>query len=160
MPNLYAQYPGVPGVRQTLTAMRELVNRAVPHPLIRYQAFQAMSGCPKGGAVCYCHAALGYVRANVRYFPDPRGVESLVDPVLIAEAVARDLHPFGDCDDLSMYLAALLKAGGLAPVLVAVGRNQTFTHVLVHCAGQVLDPARDLWEVRESVFTDSLSIPV
>lgn len=78
---------------------------------------------------------------------DPEGVEALHDPLAIAIAIQKGQVPYGDCDDFSMYLAALLKAVGLPATFRAVGFNGgNLSHVYVMGAGNTkLDPTRDLW---------------
>lgn len=78
---------------------------------------------------------------------DPDGVEALHDPIAIAKAIHVGKRPWGDCDDFSMYLAALMKSVGLRAHFRAVGYNGGhLTHVYVVGDGGVkLDPTRDMW---------------
>ena len=76
----------------------------------------------------------------MRYVKDPAGIELLHDPRLIARAIAGHKLVYGDCDDMSMYLAALLKSVGLRPLFRAVGYNgRPFQHVYVRCEGVTLE---------------------
>lgn len=86
----------------------------------------------------------------MRYVKDPVGVEALHDPIAIAQEVARGGKPFGDCDDFSIYLAALMKSVGLPCTLKAVGFNGgRLSHVYVMGPrGARLDGIKDPWNVR------------
>lgn len=148
MLSVFPQAGGDLGVKQTLVRMRLLINGAILDPVIRDQAAHATAGCTKGNAACYCAAVLAWVNRKVRYVPDPKGTELLHDPRLIGHAIAGRKDVYGDCDDMSMYLAALLKSIGQQPILRAVGYDgNNFSHVYVVCNDHRLDATRDAWQV-------------
>lgn len=145
---IFPQAGGDLGVRQTLLKMKSLINGAILDPVIRAQAANAMSGCDKGNRACICSAMLAWVNRMVRYIPDPQGTELLHDPRLMAHGIAKGKQVYGDCDDMSLYLAALLKSVGQRPILRAVGYDERpFSHVYVCCEGYKLDATRDAWQV-------------
>lgn len=149
MPVIYPQLGGTDGVKQTLGMMVTLVNQAIVNPFVRAQAAQSISGCPRGDRKAMCYALLTWVKRTVRYIPDPKGVEALHNPAMMAKAIAEKRLVYGDCDDMSMYLAALLKSVGLSPSFRAVGYNgNQYQHVYVHCEGMRLDATRDEWNER------------
>lgn len=146
MLSVFPQSGGVAGVRQTLYTIASLVNQSILDPTIRDQAAYAISGCQKGDVRCQCAALLVWVNRHVQYVPDPAGVELVHDPRLMARAIAGRNRVYGDCDDLSGYLAALLKSIGRKPILRAVGYHHgPLSHVYVVCEGSRLDPTRDDW---------------
>jgi hypothetical protein len=146
--SVFPQANGETGVRQTLAIMAQLANGALLDPAIRDQAAAAIAGCPKGDRRCQCYALMIWVNRKVRYVPDPRGIDTVHDPRLIARGIANRKQVYGDCDDLSTYLAALLKTIGFAPVFRAVGYDgDPFQHVYVCCEGLRLDPTRDAWSI-------------
>ncbi|MGH3053356.1 MAG: hypothetical protein ACRDL7_00070 [Gaiellaceae bacterium] len=148
MLSVFPQASGEAGVRQTLSKMAGLVRASKLDPAIRDQAALAISGCEKGNKICHCAALLSWTNRKIRYVADPQGVELLHDPRLIARAIAGKKLVYGDCDDMSVYLAALLASVGLAPILRAVGYNgANLSHVYVVCCGLNLDPTRDAWNV-------------
>lgn len=126
--------------------MKRLVNAAFLDPLIRSQAFRATEVCDRKDIACKCYSVLAWVKAHLHYFADPAGVEALHDPKLIAKAIHYNRTPFGDCDDFSMYTAALLKAAGLRPKFRVIGRGRFYHHVIVTCNGYNLDGTRDEWD--------------
>lgn len=159
MLSVFPQASGVSGVRQTLSKIASLANASILDPVIRDQAAYAISGCPKGDKRCQCAALLTWVNRRVQYVPDPSGIELLHDPRLMARAIAEGRRVYGDCDDMSGYLAALLKSVGLQPRLRAVAySNRPLSHVYVCCEGAPLDATRDAWTIstRPHVETDSL----
>jgi len=134
------------GVRQTLNHMKTLVNQSFLDPVIRDQAAMVTGPCMRGARDCQCYSLNAFVSRAVRYVADPKGVELLHHPRLMARAVKDKMLVYGDCDDMSMYLAALLKSIGLQPTFRATGYNgKPFQHVYVMCEGLKLDPTRSVW---------------
>ena len=163
MLNVFPQSSGEQGVLETLQKMVTLTNRSVLDPVIRDQAALAISGCPRGFKACQAQAILQWAHRKVRYVADPASYELLHDPRLMARCVAMGKFVYGDCDDLSMYMAAMLKSVGLHPVFRAVGyNNRPFSHVYVVCEGMKLDAARDLWNpgLNLHVETSAMEEPV
>lgn len=159
MLSLFPQSSGPAGVRQTLSKMRQLTNGAVLDPAIRDQAALAISGCPKGHKTCFCASVLSWVNRKVQYVGDPADDELLHDPRLIARGIALGKRVYGDCDDMSMYIAALLKAIGLHPAFRAVGYDgKPFSHVYVVCEGVKIDATRDYWSTMYARHTETTSM--
>lgn len=66
-----------------------------------------------------------WVRDNIRYVMDPRGLEMVQTPVETLRIAT------GDCDDKSVLLAALLTSMGYATGFCAMGfQGQSFSHVI------------------------------
>lgn len=146
MPSLYPQPGGIAGIQHTLGVMRSLVNRAFTHELIRAQAAHAIQACEPSNKICQQASLMSWVKRRMRFVRDPEGVEALHDPIAVAIAIQQGKFPYGDCDDFSMYLAALLKAVGLPATFRAAGFNgRPLSHVYVMSGSTKLDPTRDLW---------------
>ena len=147
MPSIFPQSGGIAGIQHTLGVMRMLTNRAFTHEIIRAQAAHAIAHCPPADKTCQQAVLLSWVKRKMRFVRDPEGVEALHDPVTVAMAIHQGKMPWGDCDDFSMYLAALLKSVGLPATFRAVGFNgRALSHVYVVGPGNTkLDPTRDLW---------------
>jgi hypothetical protein len=159
MLSVFPQSAGIEGVRQTLAKIAGLANQSIVDPAIRDQAAFAILGCQKGDRKCHAAALMIWVNRHVQYVPDPHGVELLHDPRLMARAIAEHRRVYGDCDDMSGYLAALLKSIGIAPTLRAVGyMNGPLSHVYVRAEGMNLDATRDAWSTQFRVYpeTDAL----
>lgn len=134
------QLPGAAGVVQTVGLMRAMANSAINHPLIRRYAVQATEGVPRGHRKEAALAIQEWVRRHMRYVPDPFRHERLTNPALLAEALSQGRTIYGDCDDMSMLMAAMAKSIGLNPQFHAVGRADKFHHVYVKVDGVTLDP--------------------
>lgn len=140
-PIFYHQLGGDDGVWQTLQHMANIVNESFTNPWIIERARTIVSHCRRN-LICENRALQGWVNGSMQYVRDPTGVESLFHPVSYVEASIRNgQKPGGDCDDLSTYLAALLKAVGHSPQFKVVSKvGSDFHHVLVYCDGYDLDP--------------------
>lgn len=138
---VYPSWPGDSGTLQTVYMMRELVNKSYLHPHIRERAASMVSNCRRAIG-CEHGALLSWVHNAVQYVRDPIDVETLTEPVSFMEGRLRaGVKPFGDCDDMSTYLAALLKSIGHAPLFRVLSRSGNgFHHVHVVCHGTFLDP--------------------
>lgn len=134
------QLPGSAGIVQTMGLMRAMVNGVIADPLIRRQAVRATDHCNRGEGQCSASAIGEWVRLKVKYVPDPLRHEHLTSPAVIAKAVEEGKRVYGDCDDMSMYVAALAKSIGLAPTFEVVGRDKTFHHVYTSVNGIPIDP--------------------
>lgn len=134
------QLPGSAGIVQTMGLMRAMVNGTIADPLIRRQAARATFHCDRGNGPCAAAAIGEWVRMKVKYIPDPLHHEHLTSPAVIAKAIEDGKKVYGDCDDMSMYVAALAKSIGLSPVLEIVGRDKTFHHVYTSVNGIPIDP--------------------
>ena len=142
-PILHFQWPGEMGIHQTIYMMRNLVNQNYPHLWIRERANHIIQGCERDR---HCeHIALrDWISSNVDYLEDPTDIEALHHPITFYEKRLRhNQKVWGDCDDMALYLATLLKAIGHRPQFRVVGRNKTFHHVLVICEGENLDPTME-----------------
>lgn len=144
--SMLPQSGGDAGIRQTLAQMARLTNASFLDPTIRDQAAYAIGACMRGDKACQCYSLNAWVSKVVRYVSDPKGVELLHDPRLVARAIREKKLVYGDCDDMSMYLAALLKSVGLQPIFRAAGYNgRPYQHVYVMCQQMKLDPTRSVW---------------
>lgn len=75
---------------------------------------------------------INFVRAKMRYIPDPPGTEYLITPDKLLSDI-RDLgYAAGDCDDHVVLLNTLLNAVGLQafPVGVKLNGSPIFNHVI------------------------------
>lgn len=152
--------PGEAGIRQTVRMMIAMVNRSFLNPMIRERAAAMIRYCNRNKA-CENAALLSFVNRKIQYVRDPSGVEALHDPVTFYETrLRKGLPVFGDCDDMSTYLAALLKSVGHTPEFRVISRNgQFYHHVHVVSDGMLLDPTLQLGMVpRQSV--KALQFPI
>lgn len=139
-PVVLPQYSGDAGTFQALAIMRNQVNDSYLHPLIRERAAY-LSQC--GSTICATDHEIftDFVKSNVKFIRDPFDTEILADPVTwIEERLRSNDLAFGDCAQMTPYLASLLKAIGHAPMFKVIGSNNYFSHVFLLCEGEELDP--------------------
>ncbi len=151
-PTLYSQLPGDAGIFQTVHMMKDLVNKNFLHPYIRERAAKIVRGCNRNPD-CEDQQLLAYVNQTIQYVRDPAGVEALHDPVTFIEYRLRaGKQAFGDCDDMGIYLATLLKSIGHQPRFRVLSRftDGHFHHVLVYCHNKNLDPSMTLGQEPEN----------
>lgn len=122
---------GDKGIRETVRHMIRLTRRDMKNPKILAQA-RKLRGSNDEQTILN---TFQYVIDNYPYRHDPEEHEMISAPVRILEGLPRDAGQ--DCDDLSVILAALLKANGYQVWFKIIDWKKTgegFTHVytLVH----------------------------
>lgn len=131
---LSAKLAGIPsgrdGVVATLKHMAEFARASLktPDQTIRRCANQVFknAGVPPRKWLREISALHAFVRDGIRYVKDPDGIE------LVQTPEATLTLGYGDCDDKSTLLGALLVSTGHPSRFVAVGMNGApFSHVLV-----------------------------
>lgn len=118
---------GREGIKRTLQCMSIMTRAFKKDPGVRELASQLVRDLPQYDRVGEVRALHAFVRDNIRYTNDIRGVETLQTPRVTLETGV------GDCDDKSTLLATLLEAIGRATRFVAVGFGEGLgmSHVLV-----------------------------
>jgi len=75
-----------------------------------------------------------FVRNHVRYVKDPVGTESLQAPDMMIRMMKDAGYTMGDCDDMSLLIAAMLMSVGIKPVFRAVKyrkESPAYNHIYV-----------------------------
>jgi len=127
-PSLLMGVPdGIEGTRRVLFLMRDLARHGKTNSFVRQTAVQLTNSLPQKDWLSEIVALHAFVRDNIRYVRDVRGVETLQTPERTL------LNKSGDCDDKSTLLAALLESISHPARFVAVGfRNaNSCDHVFV-----------------------------
>lgn len=129
--------PGMAGIRQTLRAMRRMVQTYRVEPTLRQIATTLVTLAPQRDQLGEVDTIFSWVRDHVRYVRDVHEVETLMTPDKVAAA------RLGDCDDQSTLLATLLESVGYPTRFVAAGYTdpRTVDHVYlqVFALGQWID---------------------
>lgn len=115
---------GPAGTRQTLKLMAALIKAGSQTLPIRERAVILTAGLRQKDYLAEARAVHAWVRDNVRYVRDIRGVETLhTAPRILAQRA-------GDCDDKTVLVGALLTSIGHRVRLVAVGFDgRGYSHV-------------------------------
>lgn len=115
---------GPSGTRAVLMRMRAAVLEAKTDPLVIAHARMIVQGTPAKNWRAEAATVQAWVKRNIRYTRDVRGVETLQAPAYTLRVRS------GDCDDHSMLAAALLEAIGHPTRFVAIGRAPgAYSHV-------------------------------
>lgn len=96
----------------TVEIMRKQIRQSKVSPEIRALAEALVRECPENGAVCEVRRIFEFVRDNVRYTKDPRGFEFFKTPDLHLQQLDAEGIAYGDCDDFTVLLGALLGSIG------------------------------------------------
>jgi hypothetical protein len=125
---------GVAGNIETLEIMRQVARDASRHPVVREFAKSILLKYKIKDQNYYdeAHAIGHYVKKNVRYVRDIKGVETLHDPLTMIDHIKREIAQ-GDCDDMALLTATLLLSIGHEPYFCLVkyhsNPNGSYQHI-------------------------------
>lgn len=113
---------------QLVKIIADKIEEGAFDPKIRKLAFKIVrdAGCRAKDWLCEIRAIYNWVKKNIRYFYDIRGVDTYHS----ARAIAFELKG-GDCDDFAIILGSLLAAIGY-PIklrIVAKTKDGKFVHI-------------------------------
>lgn len=145
------------GAPQTIGVMRSAALESQNHLAVRELAEEICQGVDSkdygSEYLAIYHAILG----RTRYMRDPRTVELVKAPYVIATDILRGKVPSIDCDDSACLIGSLcLAMGGVAQfVTVAfrhqfVGQQRQYSHVL----SRALEPKTGQWVVLDAVAAE------
>lgn len=107
--------PGMPGIHQTLSIMRRFARAGSSDPAVRHVAAETVRYVPAGDRRSEAWMVGEWVRHNIRFVRDPIGTETVSTPAEVLRV------GYGDCDDASTLIAAMLRAIGIRAKFVAIG---------------------------------------
>lgn len=117
---------GPAGVAQTLRIMRRLTREGKKNWVIRRKAMDLVQNNGQKAYGAEVRDIFHFVRDQIRYLQDIRGIETLSAPHITLELGQ------GDCDDKCVLLASLLESINHPTRFVAISlRPGIFSHVLV-----------------------------
>lgn len=116
---------GDAGAMQTLAEMRAMVQRSAVEPEIVSLARVIVRPAARGDRRGAAGLVRDWVSRHTRWTPDPEGAEYLVPPTVMLSRIARAGLAPGDCDDVAVLAATLLKAAGIPARLTAIGFHPT-----------------------------------
>lgn len=107
--------------------MSDLVKRGKKNPSIRQKAVTLTQSLDQKDYLGEIATLFAFVRDNIRYVRDIRGVETIHFPEQILD------QEYGDCDDKAVLLSSLLESIGHPTRFVAVGFTgpDEYSHVFV-----------------------------
>lgn len=151
---LQLEYRGAP---QTIGVMRRAALDSQSHLAVRQLAEAACSGLDSKDYTSEYIALYNLLLQRCRYMRDPRTVELVKAPYLVALEILRGGRPSLDCDDLSATLAALVLAvGGNVRYVTVAFKNAFFNgdRQYSHVFAQALEPRSGTWIVLDPVAAD------
>jgi hypothetical protein len=141
---------GEPGTKQTIDLMRQLIDEAVADQNFVRFAVDLVRGVPAYDDLSEAHAVYTWVQGHIRFTKDPVTKEKLYPPQELLKIRA------GDCDDISMLMAALLIAIGYPARLITLAANPAspndFSHVYVE--GEI-PPGSGWWVPMDAARSDA-----
>lgn len=126
---------GIQGNMDTVEIMKRVARERSRHPLVRELALKILqvADVPSQDYRSEALAIGDYVKKKVRYVRDIEGVETLHDPLTMIDQLRRG-EAQGDCDDMSLLIAALLLSIGHQPYFKIVRYHPQapgFQHIYV-----------------------------
>lgn len=119
---------GREGVRQKVAYMRGLVDEDRNNPHVRALAARILraSGIAPNDPERRARALFEWVRSHFTYVHEP--IETFTRP---RRLLLDERFHFGDCDDFTLALCALLEAAGFETCIEALGWDGRFRHVFL-----------------------------
>lgn len=125
------------GAPQTISVMRHAALSSEQYPVVRSLAEEICQGIDSKDYVSEYLAIYQFVLKTCRYMRDPRNVELVRAPHVIAEQILAGKRPNIDCDDMATFIAGLiLSIGGVVQFVTVAFRKmyfqgeQQYSHVL------------------------------
>lgn len=151
---LKLDYRGAP---QTIQVMRRAALDSQSNLAVRQLAEVACERLDSKDYTSEYLALYNLLLQKCRYMRDPRTVELVRAPYLVAQEILQGGRPNLDCDDLSAMLAALVLAvGGNVRFVTVAFRNAFFNgqRQYSHVFAQALEPRTGLWIVLDPVAAE------
>lgn len=151
---LHFEYRGAP---QTVSVMRRAALDSQSNLAIRQLAETACAGLDSKDYTSEYLALYNLLLQRCRYMRDPRTVELVRAPYLVAQEILQGGRPNLDCDDLSAFLGSLVLAVGGAVRFVTVAFRNAFyagQRQYSHVFAQALEPRSGLWITLDPVAAE------
>lgn len=141
---------GDSGTAQTVALMRHLIDEAQGDSSFVRKAIEIVRNVPAFDDFGEAQAIFYWVRANIRFTKDPVSKEKLYPPSELLKIRA------GDCDDISMLIAALGMSLGYAARLITIAANQQNPSEFVHVYTELeVPPGSGQWIPMDAARVDS-----
>ena len=151
---LQFEYRGAP---QTIDVMRKAALVSQSRIVVRRLAEMVCERLDSKDYVSEYLAINNFLLQRTRYMRDPRTVELVRAPYIVAEEILAGGRPNLDCDDLAAMLGAMILAvGGSVRFVTVAFRNAFFNgkRQYSHVFAQALEPRTGLWIVLDPVAAE------
>lgn len=124
---------GNAGNYDTVEEMKKLAHLRMSHPKVRELAKGILSLYKVKPQNFYdeCFAIGEWTQKMFHYLKDPHGLETIQDPLMLIDQLEKKGETFGDCDDMSLFIATLLLSIGHQPFFV-LARYPSFSSGFQH----------------------------
>jgi len=122
---------GIMGTDQTVQQMKKVILASLGVQAVRLMAEELVAQVPARDKEGEVGAVYAFVRDQVRYTRDPKGLEYVQTPSHLLKMIEERGQAYGDCDDKTVLGLALLKNLGYEVAIRVAGyRTQgVYTHV-------------------------------
>ena len=137
--------------------MRRAALDSQRHIAVRALAEKCCQGIDSKDYTSEYIALYNMILQRCRYMRDPRTVEFVKAPFVVAQEILGGGRPSLDCDDMSCLLAALVIAVGGAARFVTVAFQNLFhqgKRQYSHVLAQALEPRTGTWIILDPVAAD------
>jgi transglutaminase-like putative cysteine protease len=115
-------------------SVRYLLDKASKSEEVRLLAMDIAAGIPDSISAIY-----DWVRANMKYIPDPVTAEIFTSPVRLVQDYNKGILLQGDCDDYSIFTCSLLRAVGIESNVVLLDKKgRGYDHAIVTARSESL----------------------
>ena len=156
MPDRVLQLP-YRGAPQTVAVIKTAALDSQRHYVTRQLAEAIAGDLPSKDYLSEYLAFYYFVLAHCRYMRDPRTVELVRAPFVVAKELLGGKTPSVDCDDMGALLCALvLSAGGECRVVTVAFRNAFYKgkRQYSHVFAQAKEPYSGVWITLDPVAAD------
>lgn len=141
---------GDAGTEQTIHLMRHLVDEALSDSNFVRKAIEIVRSAPAYDDFAEVQAIYNWVLANIRFTKDPVTKEKLYPPAELLKIRA------GDCDDISMLIAALGMAVGYNARFITLSANSDSPNEFSHVYPELeVPPGSQNWVPMDAARVDS-----
>lgn len=123
---------GDPGVVDTVEAMKAVIDSTNDTKIVHELASLLLERAGvrvQAGVPAWAGSIFSWFKQHVTFCADPRGTEWLRHPDNVVRDAVRLGRACVDCDDQTTLGVSILKAMGVKPVIITIGRGVEFEHV-------------------------------
>ena len=136
------------GAPTTVDIIRQAVIESQHHYIVRELVEEICEGVQSKDAISEPLAIYYFTCAKTRYMRDPRTIELVRSPKIIAEEISQGIRPSLDCDDMAAFILSLAASAGCRGRVVTVAFRNLFykgERQYSHVYAQVQDPISGKW---------------
>ena len=145
------------GAAQTIEVIRQAARQAQTKPIVRELVEQVTKDLVSKDVISEALAFYYLTLNRTRYMRDPRNVELVRAPWIVAADILADHTPGLDCDDMAAFLCALAATSGAECRVTTVAFREMFfrgERQFSHVFAQVKEPRTGVWITLDPVAAE------